>query len=121
MGRPSRCQTPEIPLIFRQYTAGVASASTIPDSAVVAIAPDVLGSELGSEVVMLSLRDGTYYGLEEVGAEVWRLIQAPITIRSIVDSLVGTYDVDARRCRADVISLVIALRDRGLVEVRDPA
>ena len=121
MGWPSRCQTPEIPLIFRQYTAGVTSASTIPDSAVVAIAPDVLGSELGSEVVMLSLRDGTYYGLEDVGAEVWRLIQAPKTIRSIVDSLVDTYDVDARRCRADVITLVIDLRARGLVEVRDPA
>jgi len=93
--------------------------STIPDSATVTVAPDVLGSELGSEVVMLSLRDGTYYGLDDVGAEIWRLIQAPTTIGRLVASLVDTYDVDERRCRTDVISLVTSLRDRGLVEVRD--
>jgi hypothetical protein len=121
MGRPSRCQTPEIPLIFRQYTARVVRESPIPDSAVVAIAADVLGSELGSEVVMLSLRDGTYYGLEDVGAEVWRLLQHPVTIRRIVEVLVDTYDVSATRCRADVINLVADLRDRGLVDVRDAA
>ena len=92
---------------------------TIADSATVTVAPDVLGSELGSEVVMLSLRDGTYYGLDEVGAEIWRLIQAPMTIGRLVASLVDTYDVDAGRCRMDVISLITSLRDRGLVEVRD--
>jgi Coenzyme PQQ synthesis protein D (PqqD) len=97
----------------------VTTESTIPDSATVAVAADVLGSELGSEVVMLSLRDGTYYGLEEVGAEIWRLIQAPITLGRIVAALVDAYDVEASRCRADVIRLVAALRDRGLVEVRE--
>jgi hypothetical protein len=91
----------------------------IPDSAVVAIAPDALGTELGSEVVMLSLRDGTYYGLEDVGAEIWRLIQEPMTIGRIVASVTDTYDVDARRCRTDVITLVTALRERGLVDIRD--
>lgn len=96
----------------------MSTESTIPDSATVAVAPDVLGSELGSEVVMLSLRDGTYYGLDDVGAEIWRLIQRPMTIEHIVASLVDTYDVDAGRCRTDVISLVTTLRDRGLVEIR---
>jgi hypothetical protein len=93
---------------------------TIPDSATVAVASDVLGSELGSEVVMLSLRDGTYYGLDEVGAEIWRLIQTPMTIGRIVAAVVEKYDVDPPQCRRDVISLVAALRDRQLVEVRDP-
>jgi len=95
------------------------STESIPDSATVSVAPDVLGSELGSEVVMLSLHDGTYYGLDDVGAEVWRLIQTPTTIGRIVTTLVELYDVDARRCRTDVVSLVTVLRDRRLVEVRD--
>lgn len=67
---------------------------------------------------MLNLRDGTYYGLDDVGAEIWRMIQRPMTVGRLVASLVDTYDVDARRCRADVVTLVAALRDRGLVEVR---
>lgn len=95
------------------------STESIPDSATVSIASDVLGSELGSEVVMLSLQDGTYYGLDDVGAEVWRLVQTPTTIGRIVAALVEMYDVDAQRCRRDVISLVATLRDRRLVDVRD--
>ena len=91
------------------------------DAAVVVVAPDVIGSELGSEVVMLNLGDATYYGLDEVGAEVWRLIQTPITIGRVVASIVDAYDVDPQRCRTDVLTLMAALRERGLVEVRDGA
>ena len=91
------------------------------DAAIVVVAPDVLGSELGSEVVMLNLSDATYYGLDEVGAVVWRLFQQPVTIERVVASLVDTYDVDAQRCRADIVKLVADLRERGLVVVRDAA
>lgn len=94
---------------------------SIPDTARISIVADVLASELGSEIVMLNLRDATYYGLDEVGAEVWRLLHTPTTLGRIVDALVELYDVEAERCRADVRNLLAELADRGLVEVRDPA
>jgi hypothetical protein len=95
--------------------------STISDSATIAMASDVLASELGPEVVMLSLRDGTYYGLEGVGVEIWRMLQTPVTIPRIVAALVETYEVDAERCRSDVLTVIVTLVERGLVEVREPA
>lgn len=95
--------------------------STISDSATIAIAPDVLASEVGPEVVMLSLRDGTYYGLDGVGVEIWRMLQTPVTIPHIVAVLVETYDVDADRCRDDVLTVIVTLAGRGLVEIREPA
>jgi len=97
----------------------VSARFTVGDSVIVAIAHDVLGSEIGSEVVMLNLRDGTYYGLDDVGADIWRLIQTPTTIDRIVTALVDTYDVDADRCRADAIALLENLAGRGLVDVRN--
>jgi Coenzyme PQQ synthesis protein D (PqqD) len=97
----------------------VSARFTIGDSVIVAIARDVLGSEIGSEVVMLNLRDGTYYGLDDVGAEIWRLIQTPTTIDRVVTALVDMYDVDTHRCRADAIALLENLAERGLVEVRN--
>lgn len=83
------------------------------------MASDVLGSELGSDVVMLSLRDGMYYGLEDAGADIWRLIQKTSTIADIVRSLVDAYDVAPEQCREDVLNLIASLRDRGLVEVHE--
>lgn len=103
----------------RQYTRVIMTRSTISDSATIVVAPDVLSSEVGPEVVMLSLRDGTYYGLEDVGVEIWRLIQTPVTVPRIVTALVEMYDVDADRCRSDVLTVIATLVERGLVEIRE--
>ena len=92
----------------------------ISDSATIAIAPDVLASELGAEVVMLSLRDGTYYGLDGAGVEIWRMLQTPVTIPRLVAALVERYDVEAERCRRDVLAVVVRLVEHGLVEIREP-
>jgi hypothetical protein len=86
----------------------------------VVVASDVLSSELGSEHVMLNLRDGTYYGLEAVGSDIWKLLQQPITVAEICRALLDTYDVEPERCREDVAKLVGELVERGLVEVRNP-
>ena len=84
----------------------------------VVVAPDVLSTQLGSEHVMLNLRDGTYYGLDEVGSRIWMLLQTPIQVAGICDVIAGEYDVDADRCRADVFRLLHELMRRGLVEIR---
>jgi hypothetical protein len=86
----------------------------------VVVASDVLSSELGSEHVMLNLRDGTYYGLEAVGSDIWKLLQQPITVAEICRALIDTYEVEPERCREDVAKLVGELVERGLVEVRNP-
>ncbi len=95
--------------------------SDIPSSSTVAMAHDVLASELGAEVVMLNLNDGTYYGLDGAGAEIWKLLARTVTIDEIVSAIVELYDVDAVRCREDVCTLLSHLAERGLVEIREPS
>jgi hypothetical protein len=92
----------------------------LPLSAIVVVANDVLSSELGAEHVLLNLRDGIYYGLEDVGSDIWRLLQKPVSVGDICGAIVQTRDVDAERCRRDVVKLLGELMDRHLVEVRDP-
>ena len=88
------------------------------DSIVVA-APDQVWTPLADEVVILAMTDGIYYGLDPVGARIWRLVEQPIALRQVVDSLVAEYDVEADRCAADVLALAGNLASRGLLEVRD--
>ena len=92
----------------------------LPTSAVVVVAGDVLSSELGSEHVLLNLRDGMYYGLEDVGSDIWKLLQKPVSIAEICAAVVENRDVDPERCRHDVVKLVGELVDRQLVELCDP-
>ena len=86
-------------------------------SGTVVAAGEVLSSELGAEHVLLNLRDGTYYGLEEAGSDIWRLLQKPITVSDLCRAIVESYDVEPGRCREDVGNLLRDLVDRGLVDL----
>lgn len=92
----------------------------LPLSAIVVAAHDVLSSELGSEHVLLNLADGIYYGLDDVGSDIWKLLQTPVSVGDICRAIVETRDVDTERCRSDVVKLLGELLDRRLVEFRSP-
>lgn len=87
-------------------------------SSVVA-AKDPVSSDLGDEVAILDFKSGTYYGLDDVGARVWSLIQEPRIVEEIREVLVNEYEVEPDRCEHDLITLLQRLAEEGLVEVRD--
>jgi hypothetical protein len=74
-----------------------------------------LSCEVGSEVVLLQLDDGKYFGLNEVGAEVWRLLSAPRSLKDVVDAVVEAFEVERGECEADVLELIAELHARRLV------
>jgi hypothetical protein len=77
----------------------------------------VFSSLPDGDVVILSLKNGVYYGLNSVAARVWEIIQEPTTVTQIVDALVSEYDVDPIQCRAQVDVLLKDLEDNGLIRV----
>lgn len=87
------------------------------DQATIAVASRVIGTELDGEFVMLDPDSGTYYGLNEVGSAVWRLLASPRRLDEIVGHICDTFDVTPDRCRADVEALVAELQTRRLVTV----
>lgn len=86
---------------------------------IVVAAEDQVSSDLGGEVAILDLKVGVYYGLDEVGARVWELIQEPKSVGDVRDVLVEEYDVAPERCERDLFALLERLAERGLIEVRD--
>src|SRR5881409_1384530 len=91
---------------------------TSPASIVVAIR-DQVSADLAGEAAILNLKSGVYYGLDAVGARIWQLIQEPRTVASIRTVLLSEYEVDPDRCERDLLLLLHALADAGLLEIRD--
>jgi Coenzyme PQQ synthesis protein D (PqqD) len=79
---------------------------------------DLLSTEFGRELVLLNLNDGVYYGLDDVGLEIWKLLQQPTTFTGIRDAILGAYDVEPARCERDLALLLEDLARRGLIEIR---
>lgn len=76
--------------------------------------------DLGDEAVILSLKDGVYYGLNAVAARVWELLkQEPRTVGKIRDIILKEFDVEEERCTQDLLDLLEQLRVWKLVELRD--
>lgn len=75
--------------------------------------------ELSGECVILDLRAGVYYGLDEVGTRVWGLIQSPITVDAIRDLLVAEFDVDRESCEQDLLVLLHNMAALGLIQVTE--
>jgi hypothetical protein len=87
------------------------------DSSVLKQVPEQIASNVGEEVVILNFASGTYYGLNEIGAKIWHLIQHSKTVSQIYEAVLAEYDVEPERCRHDVEQLLQQLLTAGLIEV----
>lgn len=74
-------------------------------------------SDMGGEKVMLSINNGKYYNLGEMGGEIWDLIQMPIGVKQIVNTLISSYQVEQIECEKEVISFLNHLFIEGLIEI----
>jgi hypothetical protein len=77
-------------------------------------------SDLQEEVAILQLDKGIYYGLNPVGARVWRLLQEERTPEELQRIIASEYEVQTDVVRRDIDALIRRLRREGLVEIIEP-
>ncbi len=77
--------------------------------------------ELDGEMVLMSVRHGEYYRLDEVGSRIWALIETPSRVAALCDRLVDEYRVDRAACEADVLAFLHDLQAGDLIEVEPAA
>ncbi len=77
--------------------------------------PNVYARPFGDDIVLLDFGRGEYFGLDAIGAEIWRRLEAGDDVGRIVAGLVESYDVDRERAERETIDLLSQLRDAALV------
>lgn len=85
----------------------------------VVAAKDQVSSFIGDEAVILNVKTGIYHGLNSVGARIWQLVETPITIDKIVETIVDEFDTDAATCEKDVLQLIEEMVDAELMDRTD--
>ena len=92
---------------------------SVSSTSTVVASPRQVSTDLEGEAVILNFDKGIYYGLDGVGARTWELLQSPVTVAEIRDTLVAEYEVEPGRCEADLRALLSELADAGLIELAD--
>lgn len=93
--------------------------SPIAEDTTLAAVSSTVSADLEGEAVILDTATGEYYGLNEVGARIWVLLQEPMTFTALVDALLEEYRVDRDQCEAEVRDLLCTMAEKELLEL-DP-
>jgi len=92
-----------MPLDDRQPPDAVPSIAA---ATVISRNPGVLTAEVDTEIVMMSIEQGRYFGLDDIGSDIWRRIETPCSFADLIDGLLVDYDADRATIAADVQALL---------------
>ena len=93
--------------------------SVISDPSVVVAAKDQFSCPLGDDIIILDLKAGLYFGLDNVGALVWQLVQQPKSVRDLRQTILDTFEVPPEVCERDLVALLQELAAKNLIEIRN--
>ena len=71
----------------------------------------------GDALVMFSVEKGSYYGLNDIAAAIWKRIESPVAVAALCADLEKDFDVSRDRCEADVFGFLQKLEAKGLLRV----
>jgi hypothetical protein len=86
---------------------------------VVQAASNQVSCDVEGQTAILNIGSGVYYGLDPVGAAIWKLMEQPRSVASLRDAVLEEFDIDSERCERDLFDLLDKLAAEGLIEVRE--
>jgi len=78
---------------------------------------EVVAAEMDGEIVMISIENGKYYGMDSIASRIWELIEAPKSVAEVVRILGEEYEVKQQQCQEDILGFLNCLHKEGLVKV----
>jgi hypothetical protein len=81
-------------------------AAAIVDTTLLSHSPTVITAQVHDEIVMMSIKGGSYFGLDDIGSDIWRRIESPCSFADLVDRLATDYAADRATISADVRALL---------------
>ncbi|HYD63940.1 PqqD family protein [Azospirillum sp.] len=78
---------------------------------------DVLFAKVDGEMVLMTLDQAHYVGLNDTGSDVWKHIERPIAVEALVARLADEYDGDPTVIEREVRALLSEMAANGLVDL----
>jgi hypothetical protein len=78
---------------------------------------EFIATDVEGELVLLHTLSWNYFEFDKGGAFIWTLLEVPRSLSSLIEILMGKFDVDEARCRAETRAFLDAMIGQGLVAV----
>jgi len=85
------------------------------DGSILRTAEHVVSTQQAGATILLDVRGGEYYTLNEVGGRIWALLSEGATVTAVVERLAGEFEVPPHQLSRDVEGFVEHLRRSKLL------
>ena len=85
---------------------------------VIARSSELVSSDIDGEVVMMSIENGKYYGLDKTGSRIWDLLENPFSVSALINQLLCEFEVDRATCERDVFAFLEKLDEDNMLEIK---
>jgi hypothetical protein len=89
----------------------------IPDATRLSRNPTLHVAKVRDEIVMMNSQGDHYFGLDDIGSDIWERIEPPCTIADLIDRLSADYDADRATIATDVMALLKRLVAEDIVRL----
>ena len=79
---------------------------------------EFLFAEVDDETVLMSLNDSGYLGLNTVSTDIWKILQKPQSVTSLIEELMKMYQVEQEQCEREVNNVLKAMLRRKIVQLK---
>jgi len=68
--------------------------------------PEIIHSVMDDEVVMMSVDQGLFFGIDNIGSHIWELLETPKKVEEVIAELAKHYDVELELCTKDTLNFL---------------
>ena len=101
-------------------SAAMSFTPELPPTTVIVRSPDQVSGDLDGKVVLLSIENGEYYNMNEVGSRIWTLLEKPMTVAALIDTLLAEFEVERAMCEREAMAFLKQLQKDKLLRI-EPA
>ena len=78
-------------------------------------ASSIIATEVDGEMVLMSIEDGKYFGLDPIGSEIWRRLEEPRSADALAAELKDHFDGDPATIERETLAFLEKLVETGLI------
>lgn len=79
-------------------------------------ASNIIATEVDGEVVLMSIENGCYFGLDPIGSEIWRRLDEAKSAEALTAELKDHFEGDPDAIERETLAFLGELADNALVE-----
>jgi len=91
----------------------------VSSNSILVASKEQVSCEFNGELVILNLKNDSYYGLNQMGTFIWDIIKEPKTFCQIRDVILAKYKVDQDECERDLLELINDFLANDLIQVSE--